>query len=208
MLHFCDEDMRRPLPAYDHDLLAYVGYLSLEGKISAASLHQYLSAVYQYQEFHRLESPTKTPLVPTYLRKMDVLRTTHTSKRIGCPAHLMREVFQLGCSASDQTALSSCMLVVMAFVFQLRVVSMHHVKCKDMIFNSDTPEVFFYRFRGKSSLLPKLLRYRASDYWSHIDNTLQLMLRWHFHKYPDGSFGMSLSKILQRVISVLKTTPQ
>lgn len=59
----CDENMRTRLPASEHDLLADVWYVFLKGKISADSLPQCFSAVYQYQMLHHLGSPTKTPLV-------------------------------------------------------------------------------------------------------------------------------------------------
>lgn len=62
-LHFCDEDLRSALPASTGDVLAYVGYLSIEGRISPASLPQYISAISRYHELHHFPSPTKAPLV-------------------------------------------------------------------------------------------------------------------------------------------------
>lgn len=43
--------------------MAYIGYLSLEGRIAAEFLPQYLSTVSRYHELHHLDSPTKTILV-------------------------------------------------------------------------------------------------------------------------------------------------
>lgn len=39
-LRFCNEDIRTPLSASEHDVIAYVWYLFLDGKISAESLTQ------------------------------------------------------------------------------------------------------------------------------------------------------------------------
>ena len=60
-MRFCDEDMRSALPAAEGDVLAYIGFLSLEGHVSSESLPQYVSAFSRYHELHHLPSPTKTP---------------------------------------------------------------------------------------------------------------------------------------------------
>lgn len=44
-IQFFDEDMRQPLPATEGDVLAFIGYLSLEGRVSGTFLPQYVSAV-------------------------------------------------------------------------------------------------------------------------------------------------------------------
>lgn len=180
----------------------------MEGIISADYLPQRLSTVFQYHELHHLESRQKNvfrALVRAYHCHMDVVRTTPSSTGIGFPAHLMREIVQLGFSTGDQTTLSSFAMAIMAF-FQVRTVSMPHVQCTDIIFDNATLEVYFYRHNGKSIRRPLVLRYRASNNWSPIDNTLQLILGWHSDKNQDGSFGMSLSDSLEHLLSRLKNT--
>jgi hypothetical protein len=39
---FCEQDERSVFPASEGDVLAYIAFLKLEGKMSAASLPQYL----------------------------------------------------------------------------------------------------------------------------------------------------------------------
>ena len=207
-LRFCDEDMRTPLPASEHDVLAYVGYLSLEGKISAESLPQYLSGVSQYHELHHLDSPTKTPmvraLVRAYRRHMDIVRGEPVSTRIGCPAHLMRQIVFFGCSTQDQGILACCAMVVMAFVFQVRAVSMHHVSRKDMCFNDGQLEIAFYRRKGKSIRRPHILRYHAADDWASAVNPMRLFQLWYANKPPDAKFDVSLPDSLQRALTLVR----
>lgn len=78
-------------------------------------------------------------------------------------------------------------MVVLAIFFQANAVSMHHVQGKDMIFENSTPELSFYRGKGR------------------MHSRLQLMLLWHSDKPTDGSSRMSLSDILQQLLSLLKT---
>jgi hypothetical protein len=56
---FCEQDDRSIFPASEGDVLAYIGFLKLEGSVSAASLPQYLSAVSRYHELAGVASPTK-----------------------------------------------------------------------------------------------------------------------------------------------------
>lgn len=105
----------------------------------------------------------------------------------------MHEVVQLGFHTGDYTRISSCKMVSIASVFQVHAVSMHHVCDKDMIFDNATLKVSFYRCKDNGFRRPLMLRYRDSHDWPPMDNTLQFIIRWHFDKHPDGSFGMSLS---------------
>jgi hypothetical protein len=60
---FCEQDDRSAFPASEGGVLAYIGFLRLEGRVSAASLPQNLLAVSQYHELAGVASPTKTELV-------------------------------------------------------------------------------------------------------------------------------------------------
>lgn len=60
---FCNEEGRSVLPAGEGDVLAFIGYLSLEGRVGPTLAGQYLSAISRYHENAGYESPTKTALV-------------------------------------------------------------------------------------------------------------------------------------------------
>lgn len=49
-LSFCEEDGRQALPAEEGDVLAYIGYLALEGWVGPRSVPQYVSAVSRYHQ--------------------------------------------------------------------------------------------------------------------------------------------------------------
>lgn len=147
-LRFCDEDMRCPLPASEGDVLAYIGYLSLEGRLSAESLPQYISAVSRYHELHSLPSPTKTSLVSSlmraYTRRFDELATP-VLHRVGCPASVVHQILQAGHSSTTSSDLASCTAVVIAFIFQVRAVSMAHLYRRDVSVDARGLTVSFYR---------------------------------------------------------------
>lgn len=153
------------------------GTFSLDGKISADSFLQYLSAVSQYHELHHLYSPTKTPmvraLVRAYRRHMDIVSSEPATTLIGCPAHLMRQIFFFDCATQDESALICCAMVVMAFDFQVRAVSMHHVTCQDMILHNDQLEDAFYRRKGKDNRRLHILRYLAANDWAVSVNPMR-----------------------------------
>lgn len=68
---FLDEDDRSALPAEDGGILAYIGILSLEGRVSSQSLPQYISAVSRYHVLHHMTSPTTTQLVRALVKAYD-----------------------------------------------------------------------------------------------------------------------------------------
>jgi hypothetical protein len=61
----------RTFPASEGDVLAYIGFLKLEGSVSSASLPQYLSTVSRYHELAGVASPKKTALVRSLVRAYD-----------------------------------------------------------------------------------------------------------------------------------------
>lgn len=103
-LTFCDEDGRCPLPVDEGDVVAYIGYLSLENRISTSSLPQYISAVSRYHIHHHFPSPTLTPLVraliTAYTRQAN-LEAPPTTSRIGLSASAARRILNLGLDSND-----------------------------------------------------------------------------------------------------------
>lgn len=118
-LRFCDEDIMNPLPATEGDVMAYIGYLSIDGSVSPESLPQYLSAVSRYQELHFLPSPIKSPMVKALVRayklQYDLNNTTPRSMRIGLPARVFRSVVDHGLQTENFFDRTCCAMVVMNF---------------------------------------------------------------------------------------------
>lgn len=211
-MRFCDEDMRSPLPAEEGDILAYVGFLSLEGRIKPESLPQYLSAISQYHELHYLPSPTKTPLVRAlvraYTRSVDSSSTT-SAIRVGLPASVVRTILHTGMLATNCYDVGCCAATVFAFVFQCRSVSLHHLSATDVRFSGDEVTVTLFRRKGKSIRRPLILTYPAG---SDVANPIALFKRWvtvrsdgarFFNMVPSGcEQPSSLGTALEHALSI------
>lgn len=65
---FCDDEGRQMLPASEGDVLSYIGWLSIEGRVGSASAPQYVSAVSRFHEDAGYPSPTRTRLVARMLK--------------------------------------------------------------------------------------------------------------------------------------------
>ena len=108
---FCDEDMRSIIMATEGDILAYIGYLSMEGRISDTSLPQYISAVRRFHILHGVPSPTNSPLVKYMMTAYTRGYQAHVKtrlQRIGCSATDMRSVLQLGMKKDDSRDVFAC----------------------------------------------------------------------------------------------------
>lgn len=202
-LRFCDEDMRPALPATEGDVLAYIGFLSLEGHVSAESLPQYLSAVSRYHELHHLPSPTRTPLVSAlqkaYIRAHDE-RTNSSSVRVGCPASVMRRIVTAGFNATDTYDHTCCIISVFTFVFQVRSVSVSHFRRAHLAVDASGVRATIYRRKGKSVRRPLILRYDNNPSWGRL-NPVSLLSRWaEEQKDPTAEFGISLGEALNRAL--------
>lgn len=94
-LVFCEEDGTTAIPATEGDVLAYIGHLSLEGKVGLVSARHYVTAVSKYHEDGGFKYPTETRLVKSvldaYAKKVDA-RGEVDDTRIGCSAGLMRSI--------------------------------------------------------------------------------------------------------------------
>lgn len=103
-LRFCEKDVRSSLPAEEGDVLAYIGYLSLNGRIAPESLPRYLSAISQYSEFYHLDFLGKTllvrALVRPYRRKHEI-PSRDGNVRIGLRALTMRRLVAADAIATD-----------------------------------------------------------------------------------------------------------
>ena len=179
-LRFCDEDDRCPLPATDGDVLAYIGFLSLEGRISSVSLPHYLTAVSKYHELHHLPTPTKTPMIRTaiaaYARRHNADRAL-ADVRIGCPASLMRRVFTMGMACSSVIDIGNCAMVVFAFIFHCRSTSIRMVRSDDITFTPSLMRARIRKRKGKALNRPFYLDYPRCASWTS-DNPIALLQKW------------------------------
>lgn len=208
-MRFCDEDMRDALPATEGDVLAYIGFLSLKGTVSGDSLPQYVSAISRFHELHYLPSPTKTPLVRAlvrgYKRHYDNTATIALI-RIGCPAHEMRKVVVAGLASSDALDLSCCTAVIIAFIFQLRSVSVAHLERHHLTFAPTKMTGTFHVRKGKSVRRPLILDYPYSATWCNV-NPIALIRRWYdTHPEPRTRFPLSLGDSLTRALQIANVT--
>lgn len=126
--------MRYPLPTEEGDTLAYVGYLSLEGRIAPESLPQYLSDVSHYHELHHLKSTMKMPLVRAvraYRRQHDVLFRA-ANVRTGFRAFTMRGVVVQSSCITELYDMRCCAAVTFAFIFQRQSVTVNAITKADV----------------------------------------------------------------------------
>lgn len=89
-------------------MLAYIGYFSLENRICASSLPQYISAVSLYHIHHHFPSPTLTPLVGAFVTAYTIqanLEAPPTNSRIGLSASAARRIFNLGLDSNDPSTI-------------------------------------------------------------------------------------------------------
>jgi hypothetical protein len=115
--------------------MAYFGFLRLEGRVSAASLPQYLSAVSLYHELAGVESPTKTALVRSlvqaYSRAFDLGAVAHPT-RVGLPAAVMRRILVLGLETPVPTLVRDAPFVLFMFLFGCRASTAVSVRGSDL----------------------------------------------------------------------------
>lgn len=189
-LMFCDEEGRDSLPAGEGDVIAYVGYLSLEGRVSPASVPQYLSAVSRFHEDAGHDSPTKTRmisrLVKAYANRKDWGETT-CDVRTGIGAPLVRRIVELGCVTQSVDLVRACAMVVFAFVFHCRAVTVGHVHVSDVEVGENGIVATLVRRKGKSESRPLRLTYAASAEWGD-QNPVRLLGRWANGRPGQGWF--------------------
>lgn len=214
-LRFCDEDDRDPLPAEEGDVLAYIGFLSLEGRVGGTSLPQYVSAVSRYHVLHNLPSPTTTPLVralmTAYARQDDATRK-EKADRVGISAALARRILAFGLASTVVEEVGACAAVLAAFVFQVRSVTLAAVETGDWTWTDSGVTVLFRRRkkRGGERRRPLLLSYPSSDAWEPGSGPLDLFRRWTSLRprntllFPLADGASSLSLALTRVLGLLQ----
>lgn len=177
-LHFCGEEIPNPFPDSEHYVLAYIGYLLLEGSVNATSLPQYISAVSQYHELHHKDTPMKKALlwelVRVYIWHTEIARVGPVSIRIGFPEELIQKSFDLG--RMRHNWLRKTILL-----------------CKYVQF----------RRKGRISRRPLVIQYARAPSWL-ASNPITLTCSWHqANAMQIYRFTMSLHDSLQHVLFLL-----
>lgn len=150
-------------------VIAYIGYLSLKGKVRASSAPQYESAISRYHVNHGYASPTLTPTVKN-LSKTFVNKAERTcpnrSVRVGSGAEVMTIVLEFGLVANDVEDVGACATVIFSFIFHFRAVTVAHVTPPDVSVTVQSFTAHLTHRKGKSSRRPLLLTYARSSPWA------------------------------------------
>lgn len=201
--------MRFPLPASVGDVVAYIGYLSLEGTLSPRSLPQYVSAVSIYHQLYGLDSPTNHVLIPSliraYTRRFDE-NATPVLIRFGCSAELVHLFLRTGLNSTKEVDVASCTAVVLAFLFQVRAVFIRHVCKKDIVVDDSGITATLFRRKGRSVQRPLIICYPRSPDWEPA-HSIALVDKWLAMAHSGPAFPMPLSDALQRVLLLSGTQP-
>lgn len=115
---FCEEDDRVAFPADEGTVLAYLGYLRMEGRVSGTSVAQYISAVARHHELGGVPSPTATPLVKALLKAYakEVGPTVPDAVRVALPAGVVQQIAELGLRTPSVSLVRDTTLCVIAFI--------------------------------------------------------------------------------------------
>lgn len=194
-LMFCEDEGRSALPASEGDVLAFIGYLSLEGRVGPRSARQYVTSVSRYHEDAGYMSPTKTRLVTALLKAYEkkVDNTAGVSNhRAGLEAGLLRRVVSLGFQTSKLPTLCACSMLVFELIFQARSVTVDHVAPENVEFSQDKSlSVRLVYRKAKRTARPLLLRYPYSPSWTPGYGPNDLLRRWN--ELRPGGRGYSIS---------------
>jgi integrase len=178
---FCEQDDRNAFPATEGDVLAFVGFLKLEGKISSASLPQYLSAVSRYHELAGVPSPTKSTLVQSLVRAYDRAfdeRVLTRPTRVGLSAPMMRRVLAFGLETPVPMLLRAAALVVFMFLFGCRASTTVALRASDFEITDAQVTVVLVHRKGKRTQDPLVLVYGRHPDVDFLNSPLALLHRW------------------------------
>jgi integrase len=178
---FCEQDERSIFPASEGDVLAYIGFLRLEGSVSAASLPQYLSAVSRYHELAGVASPTKTTLVRSlvqaYSRAFD-LGAVARPTRVGLSAAVMRRILVLGLQTPVPALVRDAALVMFMFLFGCRASTAVSVRGSDLDVTDARMTAVLVHRKGKRTQDPLVLDYDRNPAVGFASSPLALLRRW------------------------------
>lgn len=181
-LVFCDEEGRQSLPAEEGDLLAFIGYLSLEGRVGPQSARQYVTSVSRYHEDSDFQSPTNSRMVARLLTSYGAQEDRNASNkesRAGVDAGLARRVLRLGLDTEDVGLIGSCAMVLFSFMFSCRSVTVSHIEVDDVeVTGSGSVRVRLTNRKAKPVSWTLLLSFLKSYAWIEVTGPQCLLSRW------------------------------
>jgi hypothetical protein len=188
---FCEQDERRIFPASEGDVLAYIGFLKLEGRVSAASLPQYLSAVSRYHEITGVPSSTKSTLVHSlvraYARVFDIGAFSRPM-RVGLQAAVMRRVLMLGLSTPVPTLARAAAIVLFMFLFGCRASTAVGLRDTDVEITDVRVTAVLVHRKGKGTQNPLVLLYDRNPAVDIEISLLALLRRWSRMRPTNDAF--------------------
>lgn len=160
--------------------MAYVGFLSLKGRIASVTLQYYLSATSRFHESKCLPSPTKTPmiraLVAVYARRHES-STAVPLIRVGCGAGSMRQVVDKGMDFAIVLDIRHCAAVLFSFHFQCLDGTLAMVQPDDFVVSDQGVSAWLWKLKGKSLRRPLLQHYSSQPSWGS-SNPVALLVKW------------------------------
>lgn len=201
-------------------MIAYIGYLSLEGRFSAASAPQYVSAVSRYHINHGFASPTLTPtvrdLLQAYTNKADRTGSEHLI-RVGCGAEIMKKVLDFGLHSTDLENVWACSMTIFSFIFQCRAATVAHLGMDEVTIIAGDISAKLKHHKGKYLRRPLILSYPSNPSWDAGTRPPSLLQRWisirpespGFFSLRDGQrLGIArLSDAIKRTLHLVSATP-
>lgn len=216
---FCEEEDRSPCPADEGAVLAYIGYLRLEGRVSAASARQYVSAISRFHVLAGLPSPTASPLVTALLKAYDraTVPDVPSAVRVALPASVMRQVVRLGLQATAVSLVRDAAICTAAYLSGARASSISAMRLSD--YGNDGAELTMrlVHRKGRNARDPLVLVFPRHPAVPEEESPQALIARWvGMRPARDGLWVLSEEKdgmtgtvqsALRTVLAALRIEP-
>lgn len=178
---FCEEDDRVPFPADEGAVLAYIGYLRQEGRVSASSLPQYISAISRYHVLAGLESPTRTPLIAALMTayQRDTLPVVPAAVRIGVSATVMRRILRYGLQSAVPRLVRDAAMCVGTFLTGSRASSVGAMQLSDYgVDDAGTLTMRLVHRKARNTRDPLVLTYPLREDGLTEESPQALLAKW------------------------------
>lgn len=178
---FCEADGRPSFPADEGAVLAFIGYLRQEGRISAQSLPHYVSAVARYHTLAGLPSPTSSPLVKALMAAYSRATVPDVPEpvRIGVSAAVVRKILRYGLAASDPTVVRDAALCVTGFLTGSRGSSVGAMELSDYgVSEAGVLSLRLVHRKGRNARDPLVLAYPPPPNGVPGEEPQDLLARW------------------------------
>lgn len=179
---FCDKEGGSSLPADKGNMLAFIGYLSLEGRVGPRSAPQYVSAIWRYHEDSEFKSPTKMRLVSRVLKayaNMADWEGEIIGVRTSLEALVMRQIMKSGLNSDNVHVIESWAMVAFEYVFQCSGITASHVQLSDATVDSrGVIHASLHRHKAKNHSRVLKTPYPSSPTWEYWQGSIALFMNW------------------------------